>query len=127
MIKKGNRYSNNRLPEIINSKAVSKILYHQLKKDKLILISASPQYWFKLWSKKNGFDLIISTELEVKCGKLTGKILGQNCYGIEKVKRLKEIIDISQFDYIYAYGDSKGDFELLKIADEGYMKFRRVK
>ena len=36
-----------------------------------------------------GFDLI-STELEVKDGKLTGKFSTPNCNGKEKVRRIKE-------------------------------------
>ncbi|MEW6528158.1 MAG: haloacid dehalogenase-like hydrolase [Spirochaetota bacterium] len=56
--------------------------------------------------------------LEVKYGLLTGKFFGKNCYGPQKVKRIKEIYNLYDYQKIYAYGDSKGDKEMLAIADE---------
>lgn len=69
---------------------------------------------------------IIGTKVEVKDGRLTGRFLTHNCYGREKVTRLKAALpDVaanrSQY-YIIAYGDSRGDKELLEYADEKHYK-----
>ena len=77
--------------------------------------------WVKPWCDKNNIDLI-STRLEVKDNKLTGKFATKNCYGREKVNRVKEAYDLSQYNHIYAYGDSRGDRELLALADESFYK-----
>ncbi|GAG97863.1 unnamed protein product, partial [marine sediment metagenome] len=49
-------------------------------------------------------------------------LLPRNCYGIEKVNRVQETYTLSQYEYIYAYGDSHGDKEMLSIANERYYK-----
>lgn len=66
---------------------------------------------------------IIGTQVEVKDGVLTGRFSTPNCYGAEKVRRLEEAIpglvsDRSSY-YIFAFGDSRGDKEMLEYADNG--------
>ena len=65
---------------------------------------------------------LIATKLEFKAGKLTGKFATNNCYGAEKSHRIKELFDLELYDYIYAYGDSRGDKEMLALADESFYK-----
>ena len=66
------------------------------------------------------------THLEVKDGKITGIIEGRNCYGEEKVKRIKEYMQANDMEraeyYIYAYGDSQGDKQMMEYADESFYK-----
>ena len=50
-------------------------------------------------------------------GLLTGRFHTPNCYGAEKVRRVEECI--KEASHITAYGDSRGDRELLAWADEG--------
>lgn len=71
--------------------------------------------------QKNGI-VLIATKLEIRGSKLTGKFASQNCHCIEKVNRIKEIYDLDDYEYIYAYGDSSGDKELLALADESFYK-----
>lgn len=72
------------------------------------------------------FSNFIATKLEQKDGKLTGKFNGNNCYGTEKVLRIKEKYNLKEFEKIYAYGDSKGDREMLALAHEGYFKWEKT-
>ena len=123
----GDEYSEKRLPLILNPKAIKKIKYHQDKKDKLVIVSASPMYWFHSWAQLAGFQHIICTELEIIDNILTGQIKDNNCYGIEKVNKLRKILNLKEFDYIYAYGDSRGDMEILELANESYLKFKLIK
>lgn len=127
MIKAGDRYAAERLPDVIAPQALEKIKYHRSQGHKLVIVSASPVYWYRSWAEANGFSGIISTELEISEGKLTGRLSGGNCYGPEKVQKLKNRIDTGKFDYIYAYGDSSGDRELLAMADEAYLKYKRLR
>ena len=55
-------------------------------------------------------------------GRLTGRFLTPNCYGAEKVNRIRQLLPDRQHYYLVAYGDSRGDRELLAEADEAYYK-----
>jgi phosphoserine phosphatase len=53
--------------------------------------------------------------------------LTKNCYGEEKVNRLKSLYPNRQDYHLTAFGDSRGDKELLAFADESHFKpFRKV-
>ena len=114
-------YSLNHIDKIVRPKAMEKILWHKQQGHKVVIVSASIECWLKPWCDKNGLDLI-ATQLEIKENRLTGKFLGKNCYGIEKVNRVKEAYNLNDYNYIYAYGDSSGDKELLAFADEEFYK-----
>ena len=36
-------------------------------------------------------------------------------------------LDLTDYDYIYAYGDSRADMDVLSLADEAYLRFKRIK
>lgn len=86
-----------------------------------IIVSASISNWLEPWAKKNGFTKVIATELEIDAqGKLTGYFKTPNCKGSQKVERIKkELPDIDKYE-IYAYGNSKGDKEMLSLATYPY-------
>ena len=67
-----------------------------------------------------GVDGVICTRLERGAdGKLTGRLDGANCRGAEKARRVREWLqehDLTGAE-LWAYGDSKGDDELLALAD----------
>ncbi len=65
---------------------------------------------------------VIGTRVETDGGRLTGRFLTPNCYGAEKVRRIKEYITRREDFYIIAYGDSRGDKEMLDYADERHYK-----
>jgi phosphatidylglycerophosphatase C len=115
------QYSLKQINKITRPKAMDKIRWHQEQGHKVVVVSASPENWIKGWCEKNKVDLI-ATRLEIQDGKLTGKFATKNCYGMEKVKRIEDAYDLGQYDYIYAYGDSRGDREMLNIANESYYK-----
>ena len=60
--------------------------------------------------------------LEIKDKTITGKTFKKNCHDPEKVKRIRELYNLSDYKYIYAYGNSRGDHEMLDIADERHYK-----
>ena len=114
-------YSQKKIDEIVRPKAIEKIKWHQEKGHKIVVVSASMECWLQGWCKKNNLELI-GTKLEVKNNKLTGKFSTRNCYGIDKVNRIKEKFNLSNYDTIFAYGDSRGDKEMLGVADKKYYK-----
>ena len=117
-------YSLKHIDTILRPKAMEKITWHKELGHKVIVVSASIECWIRPWCEQNGLDLI-ATKIEVKDGLITGKFLTKNCYGIEKASRVKEAYNLDDYDYIYAYGDSRGDKELLGLADKSFYKLFR--
>ncbi len=109
------------LPKLIRPKALEEI--QKLKQNNIIVVvvSASPENWIEQWSQNLHLELIAS-RLEVNEGKVTGKILGKNCHGNEKVSRIREIYDLSNYRIVAAYGDSTGDRPMLQLATKSYYK-----
>ena len=114
-------FSKQVLPKLIRSKALQEI--QKLKQNNIIVVvvSASPENWIEQWSQNLHLELIAS-RLEVNEGKVTGKILGKNCHGNEKVSRIREIYDLSHYRIVAAYGDSSGDKPMLQLASKSYYK-----
>ncbi len=80
-----------------------------------IIISASPEFLLKpICSKMNVYDLI-ATNMDKK----TGIIEGENCYGKEKVVRLKEKYQGVTVDNFYS--DSYSDQPLADISTNSYL------
>lgn len=117
-------FAKTKIPVYIRPDALERIRWHQAQKHQCILISAGLEIYLKPWAENMGFDQIIATQLEVEDQKTQGKIKGQNCFGPEKVKRLLEIAGPRENFILYAYGDSRGDRELLAIAD--YRFYQRM-
>jgi phosphatidylglycerophosphatase C len=114
-----NEFSLNYIDKIVNPKMIKIIKWHKNKGHKVVIVSASLECYLKPWCEKNDLELI-ATRLESKDGIITGNFLTENCYGKEKVKRIRELYNLNQFDYIYAYGDSEGDKYMLKLADKSF-------
>lgn len=112
-----------RLNRMVRPAALEKIRWHQQQGHRVIVVSASFTDYLKYWCEQYGIE-VISTRLEVSGETLTGNFATPNCYGPEKVRRISELLNITEYETIYAYGDSRGDREMLSIAHEkGYRVF----
>lgn len=109
------------LPGIIHPSAFACIQNHLKEGTKVVIVSASAENWLSAWCKQFQLDYI-GTKLEIREGKLSGKIAGKNCNGMEKVNRIKSIYNLDNFAVIYAYGDSKGDLPMLKVSTKPYYR-----
>jgi phosphatidylglycerophosphatase C len=120
----GSKYAQTRLPYILRPGALDRIRWHHNQGHRVIIVSASIRQWLQDWCEANTVELI-STELAVQDGRLTGSYKGRNCHGQEKVRRIKEFIKLDTYDMVYAYGDSNGDKPMLELADVAvYKPFR---
>ena len=117
------RFLTEKLNGMIRPAALEKLRWHISQKHRVILVSASFSEYLTFWCRQHEIELI-ATRLEEKNGILTGNFATANCWGPEKVRRIKEIVDLANYDKIYAYGDSRGDREMLELASEkGYRVF----
>mgnify|MGYP006133242389 CR=1 FL=1 len=118
---KAKEFSLNMIDPLIRKKALDRISWHKSNGDELVIVSASINLWLLPWCEKNKISLI-ATELEIINNKITGNLISKNCFGPEKVKRILKSYDLSNYDCIYAYGNSRGDYEMLELATEKFYK-----
>ena len=117
------KFINNSFEKHLRKNVVKRLKWHQNKGHTTILISASIDLYIFLWGDKYKFDFIECTVLEQKNGLYTGEIKGNNCYGIEKVSRLKVLFGKNFFDNeIYGYGDGYGDKFFLELCTHKFFK-----
>jgi HAD superfamily phosphoserine phosphatase-like hydrolase len=90
-------------------------------------VSASADLWLKDWCTQEGIADLLATQLEVVNGVLTGNLASANCRGPEKVRRIQELLDIRDYERIFAYGDSSGDQEMLALAHEAWYRGKRIR
>ena len=100
---------------------VAKKLEKHLKSgDTVYVISASIEEWVRPWCEKYKVTSVLGTMIDVdNQGIITGRFLSKNCYGQEKVNRLLEVEPHRSDYFLYAYGDSRGDKEMIDFADKG--------
>ena len=85
----------------------------------VLIVSASIDNWVQPFFPQ---VKVVGTQIEVIDGKLTGRFLSKNCYGQEKVNRILSLYPNRQDYHLTAYGDSRGDKEMLAFADESHFK-----
>ena len=91
----------------------------------VLVVSASIDNWVRPFFLVRGLEgvEVLGTQIEVVDGRLTGRFLSRNCYGAEKVRRITDVFPHDRQAYtIEAFGDSRGDKEMLAFADQGHYK-----
>jgi len=116
------RFSEQKGQSLVYADAKTQIAKHKAQGDEVIIISASIENWVCHFAEALKADKLLATQVEVQDGKITGRFLTANCYGKEKVKRLLSAYPERDKYYLIAYGDSRGDKELLQFADEQHYK-----
>lgn len=115
-------YARQRIPQIIRPSALQEISELKEKQATVYVVSASAEDWIQDWCQSLELQLI-ATRLAVEQQTITGKIAGKNCHGPEKVRRIREVLALDQYPLIYAYGDSRGDREMLAVAHHPHYRY----
>jgi phosphatidylglycerophosphatase C len=91
--------------------------WHRTQAHTLVIVSASLGVYLRPIAEQLRFDHVLCTELEVgPDDTLTGEMQGANVRGLEKARRLDELL-AGRPAYVWAYGDSSGDKYLWEQAD----------
>lgn len=114
-IEMGKNFAFQQIDKNVNPSIYEEFQNHLKRGDAIYIVSASVAEWIEPWSLQFGVK-VIGTNIEVKNNKLTGNFASKNCYGIEKVRRVNEILNLSDFNIIKVYGSGKGDLEMLQIS-----------
>lgn len=89
--------------------------YLDSQKDDDLIISASPTFLLNEICRRVGIKHLIASEVNKK----TGVCEGKNCYGEEKVVRLKEVFEDYEIDEFYS--DSLSDAPLSLLAQKRFI------
>ncbi len=114
-------FANQVIPGLIRPGALEEINNLKQKGTEVVIVSASPENWVKYWTDTIDAPCL-ATVLSVSNKTITGKIEGKNCYGTEKVRRIKEKFSLDTYQHISAYGDSSGDKPMLQLAHTPHYK-----
>lgn len=114
------QFAESTIPHLLNPVAIRRLQRHRELGHVTVLLSASPELYIEPWAKSAGFDAVIGTRLAISNEAFTGRFATPNCYGQEKVRRLlKTSFNLSEAT-VFAYGNSRGDRELLEYADHPF-------
>ncbi len=115
-------FARSEIPGMIRAEALERVRFHQQRGDRVVIVSASPTDWIVPWAVSEGVTEVIGNPAEVTAGRVTGRLAGVNCYGPEKVRRLLALNPERESYTLFAYGDGRGDRELLAAADHPYYR-----
>ena len=117
------QFADQKLPLLLRSEAMQRLEWHRNQGHRCVVVSASLEIYLRPWASKAGFNDIVGSRLETRAdGRTTGNLLGENCFGPEKLRRLEALLGSPDGYTLYAYGDSRGDKELLSAADYPFYK-----
>ena len=123
---------------MLNRQMVDTLKRHQAEGHTVCVVTASIDEWVRPVCERLGVSMLLATCIEVSAnGTLTGRFLSprsdmplgssKNCYGAEKAARLLEAYPQRQTYKLYAYGNSRGDREMLALADESFVIMQKWK
>lgn len=86
------------------------------------VVSASSELWLTPFSHAFNCQLI-ATDLEIQAGIITGKLASANRKGEEKVKAIRQYIELSNYANIECFGDGSSDKKMKEIATNYYSNY----
>lgn len=103
--------------------ALKAIKAHHKDGKRIILSSASPEFYIRLFERSALIEKAMGTRCEIRDGRFTGKILGNNNKGAEKVTRLHEYLNGQAIDWENSvmYSDSLSDKPLMDLMGKAYL------
>lgn len=110
-------FVSNRLDSLIRKEAVERIAWHKAMGHEVIINSASLVDWIEPWAATQKIERVIATRVKCDQDFLSGDFDCRCPYGEEKVRRLLELGINRESYYLYVYGDSRGDKELIAFGD----------
>lgn len=118
-VRLGNEFAKE-IQQFVNLETTNILSKHIQKGHDVYVITASIDEWVRPYCKQLNVKDVLGTKIEIVNGVLNGRFVSRNCYGKEKVNRLLEVEPNRSSYYLYAYGDSRGDKEIIDFADNSF-------
>ena len=103
------------------AQALEAIAHHRSAGHRLILMSASVDFYVPDIGKALGFDETLCTRVRWSGTRLDGALASTNCRGEEKKRLLETVRAANPSCVIHAYGNSPPDLPHLRAADHGVL------
>jgi putative phosphoserine phosphatase/1-acylglycerol-3-phosphate O-acyltransferase len=89
---------------------------HQRRGHTVAIVSSATRYQVETVAKHLGIEHILCTEVELLDGRLTGRLVGQPCFGYEKLRAVRKFSRQRQINLAksYFYSDGAEDLPLLE-------------
>lgn len=103
----------------LRADTMARLRWHQGRGDRTVLVSASLGQYLRPLGRRLGVDGVVCAEPSRQGSRFGRHLDGANCRRAEKVRRLEEWLAAHGLERaeLWAYGDSRGDIELLARAD----------
>lgn len=115
ILQRGNDHSQAFIPRTLRENAMQRIAWHQARGDTVVVVSASLDVYLRPWCQQHNLELLCS-EVEFQNGAATGKYQGGDCSGLAKKARILANYALTDYEAIFAYGDTPEDFAMLALA-----------
>lgn len=112
-------FENKLIPSILKQSGMKTIAWHKENGHDVWIVSASFDFILEKWCAKNEIGLIVNQTSRIKNNCL---MTSEECNFEGKVERIREVINIKDYDEIYAYGDTLGDQAMLKLAHHSFYR-----
>ena len=122
----GERFARDVLPGTLRPEAMARIAWHKARGDQVVVVSGGLDVYLRPWCQAHGVELL-SSSLEQRDGRLTGRYRGKQCVRHEKARLVREHYHPARFSRVFAYGDTPEDRELLALAHEPYYRWQPVR
>ena len=116
------------LPRHLNTWALDELQSHQQAGHTCLLLSASPDVYLGAVARALEIPHVVCTSMEMQDGHCTGRMTTPNCHGEEKWRRLQawfaqQGVPREAWE-MHAYGDTRGDWPVLRQADQAWWRGR---
>ena len=104
----------------LDQELLQQLRLHQQNGDRVVLVSASIDLYLVPICNALNIELICTTT-EIKDGLLTGYYSSEDCSCEQKKLRILQKYNLADYGFVYAYGNSEEDLDMLSLADHPYM------
>jgi HAD superfamily hydrolase (TIGR01490 family) len=104
----------------LRARAPEIIARHRAAGDRLVLVTASLDFYAEPMAQQLGFETVLCTRAKYDAaGRMTGELDGGNCYGESKLERVRQLLESEHGQRtITCYSDHHADLALLRFADQ---------
>lgn len=111
----GERFASEVLETLLRPEVMARIDWHRERGDRVIVVSGALDLYLGPWCRRHGLEVLCS-HLAARAGRLSGAYLGPQCVAEEKARRVRAALRLEDYAAIHAYGDSRDDHALLRLA-----------
>jgi phosphatidylglycerophosphatase C len=115
----GRSFATKVVAEMLRPDTLGRLRWHQQRGHRTVLVSASLRPYLEPLGAELAVDGVLCTDAATAHGRYTDRLDGPNCRAGEKAVRLHAWLEANGLTgaRLWAYGDSRGDREMLAMAD----------